>query len=814
MEKVFLHTDKFIYKAGETVWFKGYITSLTGERATLYSNDLYIKLLDQQNEELVYRRYPIIDNMVTGYLVLPKSILEGKYYLLVYTSWMKNSDPVRIFNKELVIVKNNKRRILADFQVFNEKSCTSDSFTAVLSVKNHTGQPVSGATIAYSIQGTNKNLRQGNSMTDPSGLAHIRDLIPIHKIDHACFIKFSITSKEGSSKYIFPMPVSTGNIRVHFSTGHKYMLKNHENRISIHAVNNFGFPACCEGEIIDQSGKAILSFKTGTSGTGSFSITPHDNAYKARVITPPGDSLFILPPVKESGIYIDYQGIKNNTLIYTVKVNPVNSTYKTVWIASSAYQKYWLSEIEVSHNTLVEVPFPEGGEGLIQVSVFDKNSELCYDNLVMGKSPAKSLKVISDKNLYGKREPVTVKIVQIDPDNTKGNIDLSLSISLKYLAENTYNKDIHEYMVYENRFPTNIYKSVSVDTNAFLIFGKPFPVNWDKIYAGFESYTDRYYNRDGITGIVNDKRKLPIGYAKVKAINIANWKFYETQCDEWGVFRVLFGSDIIDFNYLNINAFDASGKITLWPSVDQDFSKAVNRTILITEKDLPRQKVVDLYKYQYPDIVTSFQYQGKKKKKPERETKKIYSPQQYINYSSVLDIIMDLRQFDIINNQVFFKGTPYAYTNQLGALMIIDGVPQGTHISVINNLTPPDIVYIKVFTNRADIKQFTNNNYPAVIEIITVRGIAKNRMLPELSGIDMLELNREFFAPKYPQANAPKDDNRTTLYWNPALVMPAKDDPMTVTFYTSDITGIFQILVQGFDDNGRPVSAQSEFVVK
>ena len=108
-------------------------------------------------------------------------------------------------------------------------------------------------------------------------------------------------------------------------------------------------------------------------------------------------------------------------------------------------------------------------------------------------------------------------------------------------------------------------------------------------------------------------------------------------------------------------------------------------------------------------FLESFQYPEKKKKNPERETKKISSPRQYVNYSGVLDIIMDLKPLDIINDQIFFKGIPNTYANQPGALILIDGVPQGTHISVINNLTPPDIVYINILTTPAEIKRYTNS---------------------------------------------------------------------------------------------------------
>jgi hypothetical protein len=814
MEKVFLHTDKYIYKAGETIWFKGYITSRTGDRLPLYSNDLYIKLLDQQNGEMIYRRYPITDNMVSGFLVLPRSTLEGKYYMLAYTSWMKNNDPGSIFSKELVVVKNSKRKILADFLLINGETCLSDSLVAVLMIRNQTGEPVADADVSYSIQEVDRNLKQGNTVTDPMGIAQIRDMIPARKADGACFIKVNISSNQGNGRYVFPLPVSSGDVRIAFFTNNGYLLKGHPNHVDFKVVSPFGIPVCCEGEIINQAGKAIMPFKTGISGIGSLSFLPVDDAYKARLITPPGDSLFLLPPVRESGISVNYQGIKGKTMNFAVSVAPPGSVIRTTWIASVSHKRYWSSEIELAPDFLAEIPLPEDAEGLVQISVFDAKPELLYDYVVMNKNRNKPLKAVTDKKFYGKRERVTVTVTSPERSTAEGSLDLSLSVTQRILTENIYNKNIDEYMTWENRFPTLPYRSGSADTSAWLQSVKPFPVNWEWIDRHLDADQERYYNRDGLTGIVYDKRKAPVGYAKVKAINIANWKSYETQCDGSGVFRVLFGSDIIDFNYLNINAFDASGKVTLWPSIDQDFSNAICNRIQVSEQDIIRQKVADLYKYTFPDLVETFQYQEKKKKSPERETKKISSPRQYVNYSGVLDIIMDLKPMDIFNNQIFFKNIPYAYANQPGALIIVDGVPQGTHISVINNLTPPDIVYINILTTQAEIKHYTSVSYQAVIEIITVRGIAQNRMLPGLSGLDVLELNQEFHSPDYGNGGQAKHDLRTTLYWNPGLAIPAGKDQLSLSFFTSDVPGIYVIKVQGFDDTGKPVSALAEFTVK
>jgi hypothetical protein len=87
-------------------------------------------------------------------------------------------------------------------------------------------------------------------------------------------------------------------------------------------------------------------------------------------------------------------------------------------------------------------------------------------------------------------------------------------------------------------------------------------------------------------------------------------------------------------------------------------------------------------------------------------------------------------------------------------------------------------------------------------------------MLPGLSGLDILELNQEFHSPDYGNKGPTKHDLRTTLYWNPNLVFPVGKDQLSLSIYTSDMPGIYVVKIQGFDDSGKPVSAQAEFIVE
>jgi hypothetical protein len=62
-----------------------------------------------------------------------------------------------------------------------------------------------------------------------------------------------------------------------------------------------------------------------------------------------------------------------------------------------------------------------------------------------------------------------------------------------------------------------------------------------------------------------------------------------------------------------------------------------------------------------------------------------------------------------------------------------------------------------------------------------------------------------------PDARTP--DLRTTLYWNPALKKDT-DGSMAFSFFASDLTGDFEIRVQGFTADGREVFSEEMFQVE
>jgi putative sterol carrier protein len=104
--------------------------------------------------------------------------------------------------------------------------------------------------------------------------------------------------------------------------------------------------------------------------------------------------------------------------------------------------------------------------------------------------------------------------------------------------------------------------------------------------------------------------------------------------------------DIIDYKFLNIDAYDAMGKLTSFQKLIAQYR---NPWKMLAEEaeDNESQKTIDLKKYGEQTCLCIEVWSGKfRKSKP--DTRKKYDPYKYANYTDVMDIIQDIKPLQIV----------------------------------------------------------------------------------------------------------------------------------------------------------------------
>lgn len=107
-EKIFVHTDKTTYLAGEICWFRIYYVDAFFHRPLNLSKIVYVQLLDRNNKPVWQAKIALQEGGGSGSLQLPVSIISGNYKLRAYTNWMKNFSADYFFEKPLTIINSRK----------------------------------------------------------------------------------------------------------------------------------------------------------------------------------------------------------------------------------------------------------------------------------------------------------------------------------------------------------------------------------------------------------------------------------------------------------------------------------------------------------------------------------------------------------------------------------------------------------------------------------------------------------------------------------------------------------------------------------
>ncbi len=107
-EKVYIHTDKSNYVAGEDIWFKVYLMIGPYHIPDTLSTVLYIELIHMDGIIRDRKTIRVREGLGWGDFNLPSNIPHGNYIIRAYTRYMQNFDPAFFFRKIINILPVKK----------------------------------------------------------------------------------------------------------------------------------------------------------------------------------------------------------------------------------------------------------------------------------------------------------------------------------------------------------------------------------------------------------------------------------------------------------------------------------------------------------------------------------------------------------------------------------------------------------------------------------------------------------------------------------------------------------------------------------
>jgi len=753
-EKLFVHTDKRFYLAGEICWYKVYNTDAFFNKPLGLSKLAYIELLDKNNKPVLQSKCALKEGDGDGSLLLPASLTAGKYLLRAYTSWMKNFDAGYFFEKSVTIVNARKMK---------------DGMA--LATKNK-----------YDIQ-------------------------------------------------FFP---EGGNL-----------VNGIQSKVAFRVVDQNGKGVSCSGSIINERADTVASFASLKFGMGSFLFTPAAaHVYKAIIVLPDSShNMQEMPVAYNEGYVMHLEEAGNHALKITVQTPAVSNTAPvylfvhtrgSVKISTGSPLRNGYTEFVIDSDKL--------GAGISHITLFNESRQPVCERLYF-KRPENHLEIttVTDQPEYEQRKKIDISVLSADQNGKTVPADMSMAVYRVDSLTRPDEMDISNYLWLTSDLrgsiesPAYYFTQTSSEVNTaldnLLLTQGWRRFNWQNILQHtlpVFRFTPEYKGHIVRGRVTSNTTGRPVRGVEC-FLSVAG-----TRTQMRG--DISNDSGIVQFEmnhfYGNDEVFVQASSSLRDTAVHVEIINPYTENTPATNTgnwSMPATGTNSLQRG-YVSVQVQNSYLGSKLRQqalPVFDTlpfysqpDKVYQLDDYVRFTTIEEILREyvpyvnvrkrdgvfyLPVFDLVRKEFF----------QVDPLVMLDGIP----IFDMNKLMAYDPLKIRRLDVVSRVYYLGNMFFGGIVNFITYTGDLQGYELdPGVTVIDYktLQLQREFFSPVYetPEQYASRmPDFRSLLHWQPNL-KTNKDGKQQTSFYTSDLSGDFAVVVQGITTDGTTGSKTIFFRVK
>ncbi|MCC6289758.1 MAG: hypothetical protein IT249_17920 [Chitinophagaceae bacterium] len=743
-EKIYLHTDRNFYVAGEIIWFKIYITDGVKNNLSNLSKIAYTELLDKNNNVLLQTKNNITGGTGNGSFYLPANIPSGNYTIRCYTNWMKNFDASFFFEGAVSIV--------------NTTSSGMQTMPDTIPFYDINFFPEGGNLV----QETENNI--GFKIVDKNGIG---------------INKCTGIITDGNDSIVLFVPQHAGIGTFLFTP-----LKEHV--YTAHIIDALGkeilrkpIPAASEGLAmrlaVTSTGKITITIKSAPgnqeNGKALYLFAHTRGVIKSiqKTLLQPGTTQFI---VEESKLN---DGITHFTIF--------NSERRPV--CERLYFKRPLQKLNIG-TTADAKQYSTRKKAVLQIHSTDADNKSVAANMSLSLYRIDDLQKKKTTDIYsylwlnadlaGNIEDPLYYFDNINDATTKQLDNLVLTHGWRRFKWDNIQQNKKPLFEFLPEFEGQIITGKIIDSST----KKPFP---DAIvFASVPGPYTQYYSS--------------------QSDNNGNIKFYTKNIVGPGELVLQAQETDKHFYSIEINT-PFSGKFTENRLTDLNISpdlKSALETVSINAQ-LQRKYAADmLRKYYLPDVDTSTFY-GKPDERYMLDDYTRFTTMEEVLREYIPGVIVGranrkfkLTVFDVQNKRLF-KDAP---------LVLLDGVPVQDADKIIS-YDPLKVRKIEVVTRRYYYGPLVLDG---IVNFITYKGnLEEYEMDPRSVILDFegVQLQREFYMPFYDteaQRKSRLADFRNLLYWNPNVVTN-KNGETQLQFYTSDMKGKYIGVIEGITPDGK-----------
>ena len=420
LEKVYAQTDRPLYFPGEIIWFKAYVTGVDN-KASRISQVLLADLISPKGTVVSTKRLEVKEGSTYGEFVIEKDWVGGRYQLRLHTNYQKNFGNKAFFTKDLIVQKVVLPKLLMKFDFDRDAYGQGSQVTGRFEIKNLENIPFSNKRISGHLLIQGHVAQKLEFITDQKGVAAINFLLPAELKTNDAVLNLMVDYKGSTESLARSVPVVLDNIDLQFLPEGGQLLDGFRNAVAFKALNEFGKPSDVMGTIYDSSNQKVASFTSFHDGMGRFDFTPQaDQQYYARIHAPlKSDSLYALPPVHTGGGKIQlFDQTPDELVLDVLSIGTLQGRLRLV----NAFQEVLMDQpINQRDSSRLHLPFRKMDAGIYKLQLLDAEETIISERLVLSDQIGLRIELTLNKEKFGTRERVELKIKTKDQNNKPVN---------------------------------------------------------------------------------------------------------------------------------------------------------------------------------------------------------------------------------------------------------------------------------------------------------------------------------------------------------------------------------------------------------
>ena len=424
--RVYIQTDKPLYKPGESLWFKCSIFTTKDLKPVKEVPFAEISLFDSKGGKVLSKNIKFNDGSGINDIVIPNSAIGGEYSLKAKVAGGPEVE------KKIIINRYTAPAFKKSLNIHGKAYAPGAKLTADAAFHLGTGEAILNHEINLSCRIDGKVYKSLNLKTDQEGQTEIALTLPKFIKADTGYLTLSI-SKNGITESITrQFSVLNGNLDLSFYPEGGELVNGLPAKIYFKAARPDGKAAEIKGVVLDENGKELRKFSSFHHGMGSFAL--HENEYgkcQIKINSPSGvKKLFKLPPAHQNGLAMtveeDFTFAKDSVKLTIHSSQDI----KGIRLISSIREEMVTSQTVDLKKGANTVSLKSGKrQGVMRISLLDSYSNpLCERLVYRNLHNNMQVKIIAERNDYMPREAVNLSISTTLPDGSPCPAELALSV--------------------------------------------------------------------------------------------------------------------------------------------------------------------------------------------------------------------------------------------------------------------------------------------------------------------------------------------------------------------------------------------------